>query len=150
MFTLTFFAFLRIGEMTKSPHSLHWKDCQIFPIYMLISFRSFKFSHGFFPHILIPRSDNNLCPVYHCTQYLAVHPSLKCSHFSPCLLELSARFYIRLVYLLVLTIFIQLPVAFALGIPIALGIPADVIQWMGRWSSAAFLHYVRVHLVSIR
>lgn len=81
MLALAFFAFSRVGEFTNSHHSLWRSVCQLSPNSLLISFHSFKFSQGSFPHILIPQSSDPLCPVKNSRQYLklrstSAHPQL--------------------------------------------------------------------------
>lgn len=74
IFTLAFYSFLRVGEFTLSPHTLHLADCQLSPgSSLLLSFCWFKFSHNSSPHLIIPAAHHDLCPVNHSTCYLSLH-----------------------------------------------------------------------------
>lgn len=71
VFTLAFYGFLRVGEFTSSPHTLHLADCQLSPgSSIMLSFRSFKFSRNHSPHLIIPTAPHDLCPVTRMSRYL--------------------------------------------------------------------------------
>lgn len=62
MYTLAFYAFLRVGEMTASLHTLMRADCSIHPASLHITFRSYKFSRGAQTSLIIPATNHDLCP----------------------------------------------------------------------------------------
>lgn len=77
IFSLTFYAFLHVGEFTLSPHTIQILNCSLSPgSSLMISFRSFKFSRGSCPHLIIPFTGHDLCPVHYLALYLAVRPSI--------------------------------------------------------------------------
>ena len=64
MFLLSFYAFLRLGEVTQSPHNLQYKDIHIRLSSILVQFHSHKHSTGKTTTIEVNRqNDNTLCPV---------------------------------------------------------------------------------------
>lgn len=155
VFTLAFYAFLRVGEFTHSTHTLFLSDCYLVPFRsLMLSFRSFKFSRGSSPHLVIPYSGHDLCPVRSLFAYLSVRPQasgplfltdsgqpLTSKLFSACLSQACQIAHINSSTIK--------PHSFRIGAATtaaALGVPSDTIQIMGRWSSAAFSRYIRIQI----
>lgn len=155
IFSLSFYAFLRVGEFTLSPHTIQISDCHLSSQSSItISFRSFKFSRNQTPHIILPAAGHSLCPVFHLSRYLSVRPPRPGALF---LLEsghpLTPRLFSQ--YLSQACLHASLdaskikPHSFRIGAATtaaALGIPTDTIQRMGRWSSHAFQRYIRIQV----
>lgn len=155
MFSLTFDTFLRISEMTSFPHALYLFDCQILHSALLITFRSFKFSCGRVPLILIPWAHWDICAVTCLENYLAVRPcaslphlfvdaggqSISAWHFTQFLHVVSSASGFSHAHFS--------PHCFRIGaatIVAALGVPSDVIQCIEHWSSPTFHHYIRLQI----
>lgn len=155
VFTLAFYAFLRVGEFTVSPHTLQLADWQLSPgTSLLISFRSFKFSCNSSPHLILPAAKHDLCPVTHFSRYLSLRPPgsgpiFLCKSGQPLTSKLFSH-YLTLACLLAGFDHTAIkPHSFCIGAATtaaALGIPSDTIQAMGRWSSQAFRRYIRVQI----
>lgn len=75
MYTLAFYSFLRVGEMTDSVHTLLIMDCHVDNMAIHIYFRSFKFSKGACPCLTIPAASHDLCPHRYMTTHLQVRPT---------------------------------------------------------------------------
>lgn len=155
IFTLAFFAFLRVGEFTSSPHTLLLSDCQVLPrSSIMLSFRSFKFSRDATPHLIIPARGHDLCPVSHLSRYLISRgPSPGPLFLNELGQPLTAKYFSSLLHLACLISALDhtriKPHSFRIGaatMAAALGIPSDTIQRMGRWSSQAFTRYIRVQI----
>lgn len=155
VFTLAFYAFLRVGEFTNSPHTLQLADCQVFPgSSVILSFRSFKFSRNHAPHLIIPNTAHDLCPVLHMSRYLSVRSTIP----GPLFLDASDRPLSSKLFSSLLQHACAIsgldstrikPHSFHIGAATtaaALGIPSDTIQRMGRWSSQAFTRYIRIQV----
>lgn len=154
MFLLAFHAFLRVGEICGSRHALHLSDITITSVSISISFRSFKFSHGRYPCVFIPASASPLSPVEAMRLYLSLRglrpgPLFLDSKGHP-LSTLQFRSGLsHLVRLAGLSSLSITPHSFRVGAATsaaALGISEDVIQRMGRWSSRAFMRYIRYQI----
>lgn len=151
MFLLAFHAFLRVGEICSSRHALSLCDVIMHGSYVRVSFKSFKFSQGRSPHVFIPSHPSMLCPV------AALHVFLKVRGTSPgrLFINSSGSPYSVLWFRSALSKISELaglrawgitPHSFRVGAATsaaALGIPEDTIQRMGRWSSRAFMRYIK-------
>lgn len=151
MYTLAFYAFLRVGEMTHSRHALRHQDCVLHPSAITLTFRSYKFSRGGQTSLVIPAANHDLCPHQHMSQYLFMRPrgavllfvdqhgnGVSGRRFTTHLRDVVD--YARLSNLNIK------PHSFRIGAATTAanaGISADAIQRMGRWSSAAFAKYIR-------
>lgn len=151
MFTMAFYAFLQVGEMTESPHMLTTTDCKLLDHSIHITFRSYKFSQGSCPTLIIPTANHDLCPHRRLREYLAI----RCSTSAALFVDhtgrpVSAWGFTRDLDVLVhgasLTQYSIKPHSFRIGAATMAansGIPHDTIQRMGRWSSGAFTRYIR-------
>lgn len=155
IFTLAFYAFLRVGEFTESPHNIHHNDCLLSPgSSVMITFRTFKFSRGSSPHLVIPYAGHALCPVLYLSRYLSLRPPIPGPLFvTESGHSITARLFSHYLSLACkvagLNTSLIKPHSFRIGAATtaaALGIPTDTIQRMGRWSSNAFSRYIRVQI----
>lgn len=154
MFLLAFHGFLRVGELCGSRHALQLSDVCLQPSYISISFRSFKFSGGRCPAIFIPAIPSSLCPVQALRAYLELRGTAPGMLFleddgSPCSISQFRKDLARVVRIAGLASWGISPHSFRVGAATsaaALGIPEDTIQRMGRWSSRAFLRYIKFQI----
>lgn len=155
VFSLAFYAFVRVSEMTLSPHSLYLSDCQLFHSALLITVRSFKFLSGKVPLIFIPQAHCDICAVTGLEYYLAVRPHASSPHLFVDVegQSISARHFSRFLQVVSSTSgFSYLhfsPHCFCIGAATTvavLGIPSDIIQGMGHWSSPVFHRYIRLQI----
>lgn len=151
MFTLAFFAFLRVGEYTLSRHCLQLSDIVVSNTAVHIQFSSFKHSVHKTCLILLPAISSPLYPVRAMSCDLQWHPSGPGTLFrSMDSLPLCAREVRRVLYRL--SVWLGLPEgsltphSFRIGaatMAASLGIPDEIISRMGCWSSKAYLSYIR-------
>lgn len=154
MFLLAFHAFLRVGELCGSKHALQLSDVSLHDSYLAIHFASFKFSCGRYPKIFIPARPYQHCPVKAMREYL----SKRGLNTGPLFLDhdgkpLSISSFRASLKRVVKTAGLSSkgisPHSFRIGAATtaaALGIPDETIQRMGRWTSRAFLRYIRFHV----
>lgn len=154
MFLLAFHGFLRVGELCGPRHALQLKDVNIQPTFVMISFRSFKFSGGRCPSIFIPSIQSPWCPVQALRSYVQGRGSAPGCLFlesdgSPCSIAQFRKDLARVVKSAGLASWGITPHSFRVGAATsaaAIGIPEDTIQRMGRWSSRAFLRYIKFQI----
>lgn len=154
MFLIAFHGFLRVGELCGSHHALLLSSVRIQSTCIVISFQSYKFSGGRCPHVFIPMSNSDICPVRSLQAYL----NLRGNHCGflfeesagvPCSMSQFRSDLARVVKGAGLNNLGITPHSFRVGAATsaaALGIPADTIQRMGRWSSKAFLRYIKFQI----
>lgn len=151
MFLLAFHAFLRVGELCGSRHALCMENIDMQPNYFSVKFSSYKFSAGRCPSVFIPANSSVYCPVRALNQYLEVrgsHPgflflttggeplSIPKFRSELALVVRAAGLHDRGIT----------PHSFRVGAATsasALGIPEETIQCMGRWTSRAFVRYIK-------
>lgn len=75
MFLLSFYAFLRVGELCGSRHAILIDNVRLQPAYITIQFPSYKFSTGRCPSVFIPSQDSDLCPVKALSSYVRLRGS---------------------------------------------------------------------------
>ena len=75
MFGLMFHAFLRIGEVTPSPHCLQFEQLQVSGQVLSLTFNTFKHSPGYPITLQLSKSDNVLCPFKLVSPYLSFRGS---------------------------------------------------------------------------
>lgn len=154
MFTLAFYAFLRVGELCGSRHAIQIQNISLCDSYLSIRFPSFKFSAGRCPNVFIPACPNLLCPVRALSSYLCLRGVNSGSLFIDSNKEpiSVARFrseLARVVQAANLASRGITPHSFRVGAATsaaALGIPEETIQRMGRWSSRAFMRYIKYQI----
>lgn len=154
IFLLSFYAFLRVGEVCGSRHSILLDNICIQPTYISIDFPSYKFSLGRCPTVFIPALDSDLCPVKALTAYLQLRGSrpgllFANSDGSPCVINQYRSVLARVVHAAGLSGRGITPHSFRVGAATsaaAVGIPEETIQRMGRWTSRAFMRYIKFQI----
>ncbi|XP_070202998.1 integrase/recombinase xerD homolog [Littorina saxatilis] len=152
MFLLAFHAFLRVGEITESDHTLAFSDVTLTDKSITISFRSAKHSAGKHQEAVVTAVDNAfICPVQALKQYIG-----KRGCMTGPLFMLKGRSLLRREF--VTTLKAMLNIA---GIPAgrfnshsfrigaatssaAKGASDAQIRKLGRWQSDAFKRYIRL------
>lgn len=154
MFLLAFHGFLRVGELCGSRHALLFSSVRFQPTFVVVWFQSYKFSGGRCPTVFIPACNSDLCPVRALQAYIRIRGSHQGYLFEesvgvPCSIS---QFRADLACVVSRAGFKDsgiTPHSFRVGaatFAAALGIPADAIQRMGRWSSNAFLRYIKFQI----
>jgi site-specific recombinase XerC len=156
IFTLMFHGFLRIGEVTDSPHSLQFENICISDTAVNINFSSFKHHTGT-PFSLRIASGTDPCPVKLLNAYVSARGQLSgplfiLSNGAP----ISSQYFYQVFYCAVsfckLSSNIYKPHSFRIGAAthaFVLGKSEQDIQRMGRWHSSAFSKYIRVDSFSV-
>lgn len=154
MFLLAFHAFLRVGEFCESQHMLRLSDVSVQASHVSITFPSYKFSLGHCPTVFIPASSTDLCPVKALFRYLSLRGTqpgvlfldddgqpFSSRVFRICLSRIAAKAGLASRGIT--------PHSFRVGAATsaaAIGIPVETIQRMGRWSSRAFVRYIKFQI----
>lgn len=154
MFLLSYYAFLRVGELCGSHHALLIHNVHIHISYILIHFPSYKFSAGRCPSIFLPAQSSDLCPVKALSVYISLRGHVPGPLFlnfdgSPCTIARYRSDLARVVACAGLSSFGITPHSFRIGAATAaaaIGIPEETIQRMGRWSSRAFIRYIKFQI----
>lgn len=158
VFSLAFFAFLRVSEYAQSHHSLQLSDVSILHSAILLHFRSFKFSSQQVAKIPLPAIDSELCPVNALRGYLSVRPGTVGQLFVSSSGE-PLNYNQVCSTLRLISTFLNIPSnalsshSFRIGAATtatASSIPDEVIMRMGRWSSTAFRKYIRCQVNCFR
>ena len=156
MFSLSFYAFLRPGEITKSPHNLSLDQISFSPSHISIKFLSFKHHSGRAVTIQIPKQPGPSCPVQSLSQYLQLRgnspgPLFCYPNQDPVTYNSYHEWFHHLLDLS------RIPGKFnthsfrigAATWAASRGVSSTLIQQMGRWRSSAYLKYIRMPLVHI-
>ena len=157
MFALMFFGFLRLGEVTTSPHNLIFDNISIDGLSCSITFLSYKHSTGLPITIVVSKLDSPICPVNRLSEFLAVRGSdpgplfcyprgfaVSANHFRSLLTAALAncgRADLKIT-----------PHSFRIGAAThaaAKGVSTTLIQSMGRWKSEAFRRYIRIPALAL-
>lgn len=154
MFLLSFYAFLRVGELCGSWHAVSIENVRLQPAYITINFTSYKFSTGRCPSVFIPAQDTNLCPVKALSAYISLRglrpgPLFLDCDGSPCNLSHYHAALTHVVSAAGLSHFGITPHSFHIGAATAaaaIGIPEETIQRMGRWTLRAFIRYIKFQI----
>ena len=157
MFSLMFHAFLRIGEVTVSPHNLSYGQVVVSTIGITVTFITFKHSLGNPMALAIPPSSLPTCPVKLLQSYLRKRGSSPGPLFCyPGLAGISpAQFRTFLNMALARCNLSSLwitPHSFRIGaatFAASKGSSTSQIQAMGRWKSSAFLKYIRIQSITL-
>ena len=142
MLAISFFAFLRPGEITSSDNNLYLHQLKIFPSHLTLTFTHFKHYQGEPITITVCRSNSRNCPVLLITQYLlcrGLNPG-------PLFCHPSGRPVLYYTYNLIfskIVKFLQLPGKYSphsarIGAATycsSIGVPEEVIRRVGRWRS---------------
>lgn len=154
MFSFAFFAFCRVGEITLSPHTLMVQDVLFSPVpTVTVTFRHFKFSspNKTFQIVISPQIDS-VCPVSSLARYLkhrgpAPGPLFIFRDDTP----VSRKYFIGILHEAIK--FVNLSTtqykshSFRIGAATwaaTKGYSDQQIRAMGRWSSSAFIKYIRI------
>ena len=156
MMSVSFYGFLRPGEITKSPHNLMIDQLQLSSHKASITFRTFKHHSGHTITIDIPSQPGPTCPVQALTNYLAMrrydpgplfcHPTRDAISY--------ATYHDWFLHVLSLS---QLQGkynthSFRIGAATwaaSRGVSHTIIQQMGRWRSMAYMKYIRMPVVNV-
>ena len=157
MFVTMFHAFMRIGEVTHSPHNIQYHQVVLSLNAVSITFVSFKHHHGQPITIDIPAASHNNCPVKILASYIQTRGSrpgpffcnmnntpISPSQFRTFLKKAQAHAGLSSCHIT--------PHSFRIGAATyaaTLGLSSPQIQAMGRWKSEAFQKYVRISSISL-
>lgn len=152
MFSLMFHAFLRIGEVTSSPHNIQFHQLQVLPSGAALTFLSFKHSQGKPFTLHIPTSSLPTCPIPILLSYLSLRGNTPGPLFCyPDSNPISQSHFRSLLHNgLVISGFPSIhitPHSFRIGgatYAATKGYSSQQIKLMGRWSSSAVDKYIRV------
>ena len=154
MYVTMFLSFLRLGEVTDSPHNIPFSQVLVSPNSVTITLSTFKHHQGKPPvTISIPQSPSSpLCPVLLLTRYIHVRGSRPGPFFSkqngqPVLPEEFRRTLSRAKSVSNQSSARITPHSFRIGAAThaaSKGYTSQQIQAMGRWKSSAFVKYIRI------
>ena len=153
MFSTMFHAFLRIGEVTTSPHNILTSQVVVLPSTVSITFLSFKHHCGQPFTLSIPASSSTeVCPVLLLSRYLTLRGRadgpLFCHMNNAPIQPAKFREFLNIANLSSSHI---TPHSFRIGAATyaaTQGSSSQQIQAMGRWKSSAFQKYIRVRSIS--
>ena len=156
MMCLSFFALLRPGEVTDSPHNLRFDQVQVVDHQITVTFLSFKHYNGQPVSLIIPPQNQAPCPVEALREYLVARKSapgplfchigskpISYSQYSAWFHELLKVLSIKQVYGLH---------SFRIGcasLAASRNISSVMIKQMGRWHSDAYSRYIRIPVIKI-
>ncbi len=157
MLSLSFFAFLRPGEITSSDNNISLDQIKIFPKFLTLTFTHFKHYQGEPITITVCRSFSRHCPVHLLSDYI-VNRGMVSGHLfchptgHPVTYSQYNTMFSRLVR------FLRLPGKFsphsarigAATYAASIGVSEEVIRRVGRWRSSSYLKYIRVSSFIIR
>ena len=151
MYSLMFHAFLRIGEVTTSPHNIQLHQVSV-QSHITLVFTSFKHHHGPPFTLIIPPSQSTSCPVSLLSTYLGVRGRSPGPLFSyPDQSPISPSRFRALLKMSLSYSSIQssniTPHSFRIGaatFAASQGLSSSQIQAMGRWHSSASDKYIRI------
>lgn len=154
MFLLAFYAFLRVGEMCALKHTLPFANARLCQRFVALTFTSYKFSTPRAPSIFIPTRPPPLCPVRALHEFFSLRGSAPGPLFSDDNgLPLSSRLFGAILRDACMQADLSdcriTPHSFRIGAATAaaaIGIPKETIQRMGRWTSRAFIRYIKYQI----
>ena len=162
VYTLMFYAFLRIGEVavdknTELTNLIQIDDLQLFQsngkhTSMSVTFRHFKHHLGKLMTLKITARQGITCPVAAMAAYLSLRgnstgPLFLLSNGRPLTKYYFSRYFKATLLQCRLDPSLYKSHSFRIGAATACaqkGIPFDVIRRLGRWKSDAFLNYIRI------
>ncbi len=155
MILLSFHAFLRAGEMTKSENTLMFHQVVISDSHLIIKVDKFKFSRGRSVSVKVIRQRGPLCPVSALKEFIGFRGSLQGYLFcqadgSPVTYAWYRKHFNELVGLSDCDPELSTHSARigAATFAAASGIPKERIQRMGRWVSSAVKKYIKLPVLS--
>ena len=159
MFGIMFGAFLRIGEVTSSPHNLHFHQVQLSEKSVTITFHTYKHHDPSQPVSLsLPIAPGSpACPVHLITRYISLRGRIQGPLFcdqdnSPILSGTFREVLMQVKRSAAMHKLHITPHSFRIGaatFAATQGYTAQQIQAMGRWKSSAFQRYVRVSSIQL-
>ena len=156
MMSLSFFALLRPGEVTASPHNLLFENVHVTQQQVTITFMSFKHHKGQPVSLLIPSQQQDPCPVKLLLEYLSVRGNtcgpLFCQHKQRPVsyAQFHDWFHDLLKYLSITQVYGLH--SFRIGSATLLATKntsSVLIQQMGRWHSNAYTRYIRIPVIKM-
>lgn len=154
MFLLAFHAFLRVGELCDSRHALQLENLLLRSSNLIVQFPTYKFSAGRCPSVFIPACPSPLCPVKAMRSYLQLRgnnpgPLFLSEEGFPLSIMSFRSELAKAVRAANLSSWGITPHSSRVGAATsaaALGIPEETIQHMGRWTSRAFMSYIKFQI----
>ena len=153
MFLFAFYFGLRISEFTSSRHNLSFTDVSVSDESVTITFHSFKHSkQPSLPHILKP-TNLRYCPWQSARTYISKRPAIHGPFFISAGQPVSPKTFSsllkRLIHLCNKQDDYYSPHSFRIGAAthwFKKGLSEERIRFLGRWSSNAFLSYIRAEI----
>ena len=152
MYALMFFAFLRIGEVTRSPHNIQYSQISSTKDKVTVMFGTFKHHSGPPVYLDIQGSPSSHCPVVILRRYVHLRGCQRGPLFMfPDGSPITPSYFSKLLSYSTTWAGLQQanikPHCFRIGAAThsaLLGYSDTQIQQMGRWKSSAFKKYVRI------
>ena len=156
MMSLSFYAFLRPGEVTQSPNNLMFSNIQIHDSQLVLTFVNFKHHVGKPVTLSIPAQQGPTCPVMAIKSYISERGNapgpLFCSHSQyPITYHKYHEWFHQLVRASSINLKMNLH-SFRIGaasLAAANGVSSTLIQQMGRWRSTAYVRYIRIPQIKL-
>ncbi len=156
MLLVSFHAFLRPGEMTKSINSIKFEKVKVKSSSAKIRMLNFKHSKGRQARVRVKALGTDYCPVRALKRFMVLRGSYKGNLF--CFQDRSP-----VPYLWYAKVFKDLVISAGLNLALkphsarigaathaaATGVPEDKIRRFGRWVSSAYRGYLRLSLLSL-
>ena len=156
MMSLCFFALLRPGEVTASPHNLLFENVHVTQQQVTITFMSFKHHQGQPVSLVIPSQQQDPCPVKLLLDYLSVRGNkcgpLFCQHKQRPVsyAQFHDWFHELLKYLSITRVYGLHSFRIGSATLLAMNNTSSVlIQQMGRWHSNAYARYIRIPVIKM-
>ena len=156
MFSLSFFAFLRPGEITSSHNNIELSNVNLSKDNIAITFTKFKHHTGPPVTVVVQSQNTTPCPVQCMANYLRLRGTTPGPLFchqggSPITYTSLNNFFSAIQSFLQLGARYHLH-SFRIGAATSAalrGIPEDEIKRMGRWSSSAYSKYIRIQTIRL-
>ena len=156
MFSLMFFGFLRIGEVTASPHNLSVSQCRIEPSKLRLVFLSYKHNAGRPFTLDVLPTGKAACPYRRMVDYFKLRghdqgPLFRYANNLPVQKTAFAKYLKAIIANTELTSKKISPHCFRIGAATwaaKSGFSSEQIKAMGRWHSNSYQKYIRVVSIS--
>ena len=151
MITLSFYSFLRPGEVTRSPNNIGFQQVQVQQDNLCITFLQIKHYQGHPVTIVVNSQHSSPCPVKSVREYISIRGDSKGSLFChPNLSPITYSEYSQM-FSNIQSFLTSKDTYHLHGLRIGAatyaaikGIPEETIKRMGRWHSNAFTKYIRI------
>ena len=154
MMCLSFYAFLRPGEVTASGNNIMFMNVQLSRTEITLTFVAFKHHKGKPVTILIPAQSSAICPVQLLAEYICVRGAAPGPLFChPCGRPISYAQFYNWFHSLLKCVHVNHLYglhSFRLGaatLAASRNVSSVLIQQMGRWRSNAYTRYIRTPVV---